>query len=297
MNPSTACLAALLLGSCTSFTWRDEPETGRLHLTIDAKPVLSYCYGDQLAEGVPPKYRRSGYIHPIYGLDGEVLTEDFPKDHYHHRGLSLMWPIMKVGETACDLWTIDEIRSVFREKLYQRSSGDSAELGIHSVWTMTDGREAADEVLHLVVHAATEVGRAIDVRYVLTARNESISLHGQTNQNKGYGGLVFRTPHASLCTDTVITTDKGRLQGDSLRVQFRWADLSARMPGGQGVSGVTVIPSESHPAFPPTWMLRRYGVLNPSWPGTEEFVMRPGVPLELSYRIYVHRGPVGSSSD
>jgi sugar/nucleoside kinase (ribokinase family) len=34
-----------------------------------------------LPEGVPEDRRRSCYIHPIYGLDGQVLTDDFPKDH------------------------------------------------------------------------------------------------------------------------------------------------------------------------------------------------------------------------
>lgn len=285
-------LAVFFLSSCSSFTWRNEPETGRLHLSYDGHPVLSYCHSDQLAEGVPAKFRRSSYIHPIYGLDGEVLTEDFPRDHYHHRGLSLMWPVMKVGTTACDLWTIDKIRCVFRDKIYQRAGADTAELGVHNVWLMADGREAADEELHLTVHAATDTGRMIDVRYVLTARREPISLHGQTAQNKGYGGLVFRTPHDSLRTDTVITTDDGRRTADSLRQPFRWADLSARMPGGKGLSGVTVIPAPSHPGYPASWMLRHYGVLNPAWPGTEEFVMQPGAPLELSYRIYVHRGGV-----
>jgi hypothetical protein len=283
-------LAILCYSSCSGFAWSDESGAGQLHLSFEGQPVLSYCYGDQLAPGVPEKFRRSSYIHPIYGLDGEVLTEDFPADHYHHRGLSLMWPVMKVGDMACDLWTLDKIRSVFRKWSYQGVSPGMAEVGIHNAWVMSDGREVADEVLHLRVYAATDLGRVIDVRYVLTARGEPISLHGQTAQNKGYGGLVFRVPHNSLRKDTVISTNAGLLAADSLREPFEWADLSARMPGGTGVSGIAVIPVPTHPNYPPGWMLRHYGVLNPAWPGTTEFVMQPGEPLELGYRIYVHRG-------
>jgi hypothetical protein len=33
------------------------------------------------------KYFRCHYIHSLYGLDGEVLTEDFTADHPHHRGI------------------------------------------------------------------------------------------------------------------------------------------------------------------------------------------------------------------
>ena len=30
-------------------------------------------------------YTRNNYIHPLWSLEGESLTEDAPKDHLHHR--------------------------------------------------------------------------------------------------------------------------------------------------------------------------------------------------------------------
>ena len=51
------------------------------------RPVLVYNHGVLSKAGVPADRNRSTYVHPLYGLDGEVLTDDFPKDHYHHRGL------------------------------------------------------------------------------------------------------------------------------------------------------------------------------------------------------------------
>ena len=55
-------------------------------------PVLAYNYGDQLAEGIDENRTRSCYVHPLFGLDGEILSDDFPRDHLHHRGVSMMWP-------------------------------------------------------------------------------------------------------------------------------------------------------------------------------------------------------------
>jgi AcrR family transcriptional regulator len=46
---------------------------------------------DDRSMDVPEKFRRSCYIHPLYGLDGEVMTEDFPVDHRHHRGVFWAW--------------------------------------------------------------------------------------------------------------------------------------------------------------------------------------------------------------
>ncbi|MGZ8921068.1 MAG: DUF6807 family protein, partial [Limisphaerales bacterium] len=59
-------------------------------------PVLVYNHGVIHRAGVPTDRARSTYIHPLYGLDGEVLTDDFPKDHYHHRGLFWAWPHVRL---------------------------------------------------------------------------------------------------------------------------------------------------------------------------------------------------------
>ena len=48
---------------------------------------------------------RSNYFHPLYDLDGNVLTEDFPKDHIHHRGIFWAWHQVRIdGKTVQDQW-------------------------------------------------------------------------------------------------------------------------------------------------------------------------------------------------
>ena len=59
------------------------------------QPVLNYNFGVVTGENVPENERRrtrACYVHPVWDLDGEILTDDFPKDHYHHRGLFWGWP-------------------------------------------------------------------------------------------------------------------------------------------------------------------------------------------------------------
>jgi hypothetical protein len=46
-------------------------------------PVLFYRTAPKATE--KGSYSRANYCHPVYGLDGRVVTEDFPKDHLHHR--------------------------------------------------------------------------------------------------------------------------------------------------------------------------------------------------------------------
>src|SRR5688572_23793673 len=56
------------------------------------RPVFVYNHGKIQEPAAPAARPRSTYVHPIYGLDGEVLTDDFPKDHDYHRGLFWGWP-------------------------------------------------------------------------------------------------------------------------------------------------------------------------------------------------------------
>ena len=67
------------------------------------KPVLFY----QVTPKATPRGTdsRANYCHPVYGIDGEILTEDFPKDHLHHRGIFWAWHQVIIGDTRVrDMW-------------------------------------------------------------------------------------------------------------------------------------------------------------------------------------------------
>ena len=58
------------------------------------RPVLFYQRKPKSVNGAPP---RAHYVHPNYGLDGELLTEDSPADHRHHHGIFSAWHQLTVG--------------------------------------------------------------------------------------------------------------------------------------------------------------------------------------------------------
>lgn len=269
----------------STFTFVDDPVRGALTLLDDEIPVFAYRYGDQLPEGIPADRKRSSYLHPIHGLDGEILTDDFPSDHHHHRGLSLMWPRMKVGERELELWHIKGIRQHFGRWITRRTDSDGATLIVHNDWILDTGKKVASEKLRYRAHAATEIGRAIDVEYRITTLDESITLQGQTG--KGYGGLNLRFAPR---TETKLATDAGPQAKDSDRQHFGWADLTARFAERERHSGVAILVAPTHPDFPPPWTLRHYGDLNAAWPGLEARVLSPGEVLTLRYRLWIHRG-------
>ena len=254
-----------------------------LALWEGSKPVFVYNHGVIRKEGVPADRARSTYLHPVYGMDGEVLTDDFPKDHYHHRGLFWAWPHVKSGDKEYDLWMIKGVEQRF-ERWVAKETGRTALLKVENGW-YAGTKKIMEEQVTLQVRAAEKDARAIDVELVLTPQEQAVALAGA--EGKSYGGLTLRFAPR---TNTVITTPLGNGKEDLPMTRLPWADLTAEFPGVAQPGGAAIFVSPNHPDFPPMWLTRHYGVLCLGWPGVDAKSFEPGKPIRLQYRVWIHRG-------
>ena len=254
-----------------------------LGLWDGAKPVFVYNHGTIKRQGVPEDRARSTYLHPVFGLDGEILTDDFPKDHYHHRGLFWAWPHVKTGGKEYDLWMIKGVKQKFERWLEKEAAG-TARLKVENGWYV-GSQKVMEEQVAFEVHPAAENSRAIDITLQLTPVGEPVSLAGA--EGKSYGGLTLRfAPN----TNTVITTQLGTGKDDLPMTRLPWADLSGSFSGGKSRSGAAIFVSPAHPDYPPMWLTRHYGVLCLGWPGIDAQTFTPGKKISLKYRVWIHRG-------
>lgn len=266
----------------------DDSAKGTLSILDGQADILTYCFGDQLRENLDPKHARSCYIHPLFSLDGQVLTDNFPKDHLHHHGVFWTWPVVKTRGQDTQTWhtVTPSLRQHFVRWLKRKVEKSAAMLIVENVWKLDSKEVVAKETVSLHVHPTNDVGRAIDLELKIQAIGGPLELHGAPDQNKGYGGLSLRG--APMFKGAVLTTDRGPLKEDSTNVPFRWADLSTEQ------LGVSIFVSPDHPSFPTTWLIRNSyaGFLNASWPGLRTVVLQPEKPVTLNYRLYIHRGDV-----
>lgn len=65
-----------------------EESSDGILVTESGSKVLYYQRAALSKDG---KFARANYVHPLFGLDGSILTEDFPADHPHHRGVFWAW--------------------------------------------------------------------------------------------------------------------------------------------------------------------------------------------------------------
>ncbi len=265
----------------------DESDKDRIAVTESGHNVLSFVRGQVLKDGVPGRYRRSCYLHPVCDLDGAVLTDDFPRDHFHHRGLSWAWPRVEVAGKRYDMWSIGPLRHRFVKVLGREAGPVCAVLRVADQWVL-ENRPVIDEKVELCVWRAGEVGRVLDVFLTLTARNEPVTIGGRLNMSKGYGGFNVRFAKRD---ETEVFGPNGRQPGYVNCVRMAWSDLSGRfVSGSDRVSGLAIFDGPGNPGYPSGWSNRSYGYLNPAWPGLGTFELRPRQTLHLRYRVWIHRG-------
>ena len=282
-----AICACLLAVTATAAPFWFEPVNEKsLGLWEGDKPVLVYNHGVIEKVGVPADRARSTYIHPLYGVDGEVLTDDFPQDHYHHRGLFWAWPHVKTGGKEYDLWMLKGMEQRFERWLERTAGPDHATLSVQNGWFVGD-RKVMQETVTIYVQTVRGGSRSLLLRFTWIPLDEPITLAGA--EGKSYGGLTLRFAPR---TNTVITTPLGIDDKDLPMVRLAWADLTALYPGLAQPSGAAIFVPRTHPDFPPMWLTRHYGVLCLGWPGVEPKTFPPGKPIKCDYLLWIHRGAV-----
>jgi len=272
-----------------AFRWKDVAAPS-LGLFEGDRPVLVYNHGPITNPSVPEsdvRRTRGCYFHPVWGLSGEVLTDDFPRDHWHHHGVFWAWPHVGIDGREYDLWMGHGIR-LQRVKWLGRAAGDRcAVLGVENGW-FAGKRKVMIERVWLRAHAAVDGTQALDLQMAWIPVDRPVTLRGA--EGKSYGGLTVRfdVPPGKRGT---ITVPSGVTRRDLPETRLPWADLTQPYPDVPAPSGATVMISPNHPDYPPMWLTRGYGPLCVGYPGVESKTFTREAPLLASYRIWIHKTP------
>ncbi len=259
-------------------------------VTEGARPILFYQSAPRSLDG---QYTRAGYVHPLYGLDGRMLTDDFPEDHLHHRGIFWAWHQLWVGdERAGDPWlTKDFLTEVENVRVLDGPLFSVLEASAR--WTSPLQKDDTGELVPLVrervriqVFRSTPDSQVIDFQIRLRALVDGIRIGGSENP-RGYSGFTVRVQASS---DGHIHDLSGIQKEDRVGESSPWADYSGSFGLGGMISGVGMLTHPSYPEFPPRWLLRHYGMQNVAFPGRHPVDLPRGQPLDLRHRLVIHRG-------
>ncbi len=276
-------------GAGPSFAFR-EITPAALELSENGKPVFVYNFGGILAPGAPEATRRSTYLHPVYAPDGTTLSDDFNKDHPHHRGIFWAWEVVTFNGQTNDIWTVKGFRQKFVRWMACETNGPAARLAVENGWYAGE-RKFVKEDVEIVVHPTKKDRRQLDFTLRFEALDQPVKIAGALANRKGYGGFAFRTaPRDGGPAQTVIRTDQGISAQDGVMARHPWAEILGTFQGRK--EAIRIEDDSSNPGYPQNgWLMRHsFAMLNVSYPGRETFTLEAGKPLVLKYRVILSSG-------
>ena len=214
MVPHTACAGDLELT-------QTEHE---ILVTLRGKPVMNYIKSEKpVPKGLDSKFRRSGYIHPVYSPTGQEITGDFPADHPHQHALFLAWTKASYDGQKADFWNQakDLGRVEFREVVDLKQGDEQASFTVRHAFTLPKGKNSID-VLHeswtVTVHHTPEDYFLFDVESTQECATEKSLILPKYH----YGGMAFRGNAQWLKEKDDHSIDPGDIQYLTSQDKDRW---------------------------------------------------------------------------
>lgn len=257
------------------------------------KNVLFYQIRSKSMAG---KYARAGYVHPLYGLNGEVLTEDFPEDHPYHHGIFWAWhQIILNNKKIADGWISENISwDPVRKRIEETKNSVAVRLSM--IWHVQRKDKKplsiAREDTRVTVYKSRGDYRVIDFDIRLFALVDHLKIGG-SDDVKGYGGFCLRL---KLPDDiSFFSVDSTVTPQETVVSAGPWMDFNGSFEGKAfPKSGIAVFcPSTGHRGSQ-QWILRREkSMQNVVYPGRKPVILSQKG-LRLKYRIVIHNDKIGN---
>jgi hypothetical protein len=263
-----------------------QKEKEGIRLLENNRPRFFYQTATKAQNG---QYPRANYVHPLYGLNGEKLTEDFPEDHLHHHGIFWSWhQLFAEGQRVGDPWISEgvswEVKNTSTEVINK-----TAIINAEILWVqISKDRPVIKENLLISYERVDKEAYTLTFDISLTALVEGVAIGGSEDA-KGYGGF---SPRFKLPEDISFSSTQGKVEPHNLPVQAGpWMNLTGHFdPSSNRPSGVVIMGEpEKLPSYK-GWILRSAkSMQNMAFPGKNPISLKKGEALEFRNQILVHQ--------
>ncbi len=241
-------------------------------------------------------FGRLNYIHPLYGPGNSRLTEDFPADHLHHRGIFWAWhQILIDGAKVSDGWELKNFEQKITNFEFRLHKG----LGLMSTtveWKSPlweNGQEAfIKEETQIQIHPKTGNYRRIDFEITLKALTDHIKIGGSDDE-KGYGGFSLRL---KLPEKVTFSGENGRVEPQNTAVDAgNILKIAGQFLKDGKMGGIVIFSNPQNPAPATNWILRKSASMqNAAYPGRQTVSIPFDKPLTLKYSLLVFQGDLNT---
>ncbi len=275
-----------------------EQKEGGIHVSLHDKVLLVYNADMQFPhDTLPDYYKRSGFIHPINTLEGEVITDGFPVGHTHQHGLFTAWTRSIFRGDTLDFWNQQQENAGVRHKriidIDEAEQAFSVELE-HIANINGDTIVVLTEQWDIDVHQRDDY-YVIDWSSTQRCATQDPLIVGEYS----YGGFAFRgakqwnrldNPDAAWLFGTDTTRD--REVANHSRPQ--WASLYGDIEGS--MAGVAIIPHSTNFRYPQFIRIHPTMPYYCFYPAVEErFSIVAGQAYTTKHRLVIFDGELNAA--
>ncbi len=229
----------------------------------------------------------------------EVLTQDFPDDHLHHRGIFWAWHQVWIdGKRIGDPWELKDFEQDVVDIEFISKSDGAGVLKTEVLWESDLWKKHGKKVPYLkensiiTVHPTSGNYRKTDIEISLLALEEKLSIGGSEDE-KGYSGFSVRM---ILPDDVKFTGPNGEIEPKITAVQSQgYVDISGSIGENNSKGGIVIIDNPENPGYPQPLILRaKNSMQNIAWPGNTTVSISTTKPLVLKYSLIVYSGKMNN---
>jgi len=272
---------------------------GRLDVTVRGKPVLRYNMTQtKPPEGVEKQFAHEAYIHPAWTPAGHIVTDDYPPDHKHQRGIWFSWTKTEFQGRHPAFWTLGRGTAYTRFARMGATASGPVFARFDPHHEHLDLKAPGGPVAILSEHWTVRVWNVGGAGagwwlWDLTRRQRCAPDEPVHFPKSYYGGLGYRG-HRAWLKQVRMRTSEGKTRADGNESKARWLDVSGPLDGGKAGCLVLIHPTNFRYPQP----LR----LNPKQPQIcvapsqeGDWEIKPGTEYVSRYRFVIHDGTMDDS--
>ncbi len=297
MKTTCGILILLMIALSATSQVKMKRSDGGMLFTENNKNVLFYQMEPKNKDG---QYERCNYIHPLWSLNGTVLTEDFPADHLHQRGIFWAWHQIWQGNNRLgDGWEIKDFEQEISEVEFISDKSGAAIFKTEVLWKSDKLRRLGSKVPYLrenttiTIYPEGNNSRKIDFEIHLLALEDSIKIGGSEDE-KRYGGFSVRMV---LPDDVTFTGEQGEIKPQENQMEVKdYVNVSGTFGEKSDKGGIVIADNSENPGYPQNWILReKNSMQNVVFPKENVVDVSKTDPIVLKYSLIIYSGKMNDS--
>lgn len=224
------------LGASAAPAFEVDQSESAITVRRGGKTVLVYHKAEVAPpEGADPRFRRSGFIHPLCSPAGEPVTGIHPDDHIHHVGLWGAWVNTRHDGRQPDFWNLKKGTGRVRFAAVKAVEAGADTATVSVLQDYVSYGEDGDGLVVLKEELTLRVGierGAYRIGY--TSKQSNVTGAPLVLPAYRYGGPVaYRGPAAWDKDNSTVLTSEGKTRADGHASRARWAAFAGPVSDGR----------------------------------------------------------------